>query len=91
MLRGHRATMKRLSRAMLVLAATVALPVGLELPAWRGSALAQGPDISAKEAFEAAKELGTVEAWNAFSKSYPTGFYADPARAYLKKLAENGS
>ena len=48
------------------------------------SAFAQ--DIAAKEAFEAAKELGTVEAWNAFLASYPTGFYADLARAYIVKL-----
>lgn len=40
-----------------------------------------------KEAFEAAKELGTVPAWNAFLSNYPSGFYADMARAYLKKAA----
>ncbi len=82
--------MKRLCLAMLLAAMPVALPAGLELPAWRGSALAQGSDISAKEAFDAAKELGTIEAWNAFLKSYPSGFYADLARAYAKKLAEGG-
>ena len=42
--------------------------------------------MSAKDAFEAAKELGTVDAWNAFLASYPKGFLADLARAYLKKL-----
>ncbi len=41
-----------------------------------------------KDAFESAKELGTVEAWDAFLSSYPEGFYADLARAYAKKLAE---
>ncbi len=52
-----------------------------------GRALAE--DASAeKHAFEAAKELGTVEAWDAFLSSYSTGFYADLARAYVKKLAE---
>lgn len=40
-----------------------------------------------KEAFEAAKELGTVEAWDAFLSNYPSGFHADLARAYVKKLA----
>jgi hypothetical protein len=40
-----------------------------------------------KEAFEAAKELGTVEAWDAFLGKYPSGFYAELARAYVKKLA----
>lgn len=38
------------------------------------------------KAFEAAKELGTIEAWDAFLKSYPTGFHADLARAYRTKL-----
>ena len=54
-------------------------------------AFAQTSEISAKEAFEAAKELGTVEAWEAFLKSFPTGFYADLARAYLKKLSDGGA
>ena len=40
-----------------------------------------------KDAFAAAKELGTADAWNAFLANYPTGFHADLARAYLKKLA----
>lgn len=54
---------------------------------WRVQrALAQDADVSAKEAFEAAKELGTVEAWQAFLARYPDGFYADLAQAYLKKL-----
>jgi hypothetical protein len=39
-----------------------------------------------KEAFENAKELGTVEAWEAFVANYPSGFRADLARAYIKKL-----
>lgn len=41
-----------------------------------------------KDAFNSAKELGTVDAWNAFLNTYPTGFHADLARAYLKKLNE---
>ena len=90
--------MKRLPLVMLLVAAPVApsidarLLVSFDKPAtslWRhNSALAQTADVSAKEAFEAAKELGTVEAWEAFLKSFPTGFYADLARAYLKKLSE---
>jgi hypothetical protein len=54
---------------------------------YQGRALAETPAPAEKEAFEAAKELGTVEAWNAFLASYSTGFHADLARAYLKKLA----
>ena len=77
--------MKRSSLAILV---CVSLALSIDLPApgqWGTSAMAQG--VTAKEAFEAAKELGTAAAWNAFLASYPTGFYADLARAYLKKLA----
>src|SRR5665647_468957 len=51
-----------------------------------GSALAQSAGASEKEAFDAAKDLGTVDAWNAFLSTYPTGFRADLARAYIKKL-----
>jgi hypothetical protein len=39
-----------------------------------------------KQAFESAKELGTVEAWEAFLANYSSGFRADLARAYIKKL-----
>jgi hypothetical protein len=42
----------------------------------------------AKSACESAKELGTTDAWNAFLANYSTGFYADMARAYLKKLTD---
>lgn len=38
-----------------------------------------------QSAFETAKELGSADAWNAFLAAYPSGFYADMARAYLKK------
>lgn len=40
----------------------------------------------AEEAFFNAKELGTIEAWEAFLASYPSGFHADLARAYVKTL-----
>ncbi|MEG6508246.1 hypothetical protein V6C03_04610 [Methyloligella sp. 2.7D] len=50
------------------------------------AAEAPASEISEKEAFESAKELGTVEAWDAFLSSFPTGFRADLARAYLAKL-----
>lgn len=43
----------------------------------------------AEKAFDAAKELGTIDAWQAFLANYPTGFHADLARAYLKKLQDN--
>lgn len=44
-----------------------------------------------KSAFDSAKELGTADAWNAFLANYPTGFYADMARAYLKKASDPAS
>jgi hypothetical protein len=47
-----------------------------------------GSSQAEKDAFDSAKELGTVEAWDAFLSNYPDGFYADLARAYVKKLAE---
>ena len=77
--------MKRLCLVLFVLGAPVVSTI--DLGTWRAaSALAQGADTSSKEAFDAAKELGTVEAWNAFLANYPTGFYADLARAYVAKL-----
>jgi hypothetical protein len=65
------------------------LAVCLLFPAFgpdNGPALAETSGTSEKEAFQAAKELGTADAWNAFLASYSTGFHADLARAYLKKL-----
>jgi hypothetical protein len=47
---------------------------------------AQDEQISPKEAFEAAKELGTRDAWQAYVANFPRGFYADLARAYVKNL-----
>lgn len=43
-------------------------------------------EAAEKEAFTSAKELGTVEAWDAFLTHYPGGFRADLARAYVKQL-----
>jgi hypothetical protein len=51
------------------------------------AAFAQAPAPAETEAFEAAKALGSVEAWDAFLTHYPTGFHADLARAYVKQLA----
>jgi len=55
---------------------------------WRFSqAFAQSAgEITEKEAFDSAKELGTIEAWEAFLKSFPSGFRADLARAYVRRL-----
>jgi hypothetical protein len=57
-----------------------------------GAALAEDAMSAERQAFESAKELGTVEAWEAFLSNYSKGFHADLARAYVKKLAgQNGS
>lgn len=77
--------MRFLSLSLLLLAVPVAAPV---LPLWSCSALAQD-DVSAREAFEIAKDLGTAEAWNAFLKRFPNGFHADIGRGYLKKLDQD--
>lgn len=55
------------------------------------AAFAQAPNSAETEAFEAAKDLGTVEAWDAFLSHYPTGFHADLARAYVKQLTAKAS
>ena len=79
-----RATLPSLAAALIAVAAFAPLPLGFNFAA---SAQAQPADAE-KQAFEAAKELGTVEAWDAFLANYPKGFHADLARAYVKKLAE---
>jgi len=53
------------------------------------SAEAEAAEASAspeKDAFDSAKELGTAAGFEAFLANYPTGFYADLARAYIEKL-----
>ncbi len=77
-------------RLFVVIAAGVCLAVFAAVPngifPLAATAQAQPADAE-KQAFESAKELGTVEAWDAFLANYPTGFHADLARAYVKKLA----
>lgn len=55
------------------------------------SVAAQPITAEQRDAFNTAKELGTVAAWNAYLKSYPTGFYADLARAYISKIESVGT
>jgi hypothetical protein len=68
------------SLAVLLLAAPLPSAAQGEAPP-----VSQASQDREKSAFETAKELGTPEAWNAFLAAYPSGFYADMARAYLKK------
>lgn len=81
-----------LLRSLAAAAVVCALSLStLAEQAWAGgdaSATTEANHGREKDAFESAKELGTPDAWNAFLKSFPTGFYADMARAYLKKEDE---
>lgn len=54
-------------------------PVPTEAPA-------RAYETPARQAFEDARALGTIGAWRAFLSSYPDGFYADLAKAYLRNL-----
>jgi Bacterial SH3 domain len=75
-------------RLGLGLAVLVLPAIDTGLAPWHGSAFAGTDEVAEKEAFEEAKSLGTVEAWDAFLAHYPNGFHADLARAYVKKLAD---
>ena len=82
--------MRRLAIILLLTIAPFVSPFHTHTPRLIEEATA-AESVSAKEAFEAAKELGTAEAWNAFLESYPTGFHANLARAYLAKLGSTTS
>ena len=47
--------------------------------------------ITEKEAFDIAKEIASVDGWNAFLKQFPIGFRADLARAFVKRLSGQNS
>lgn len=80
----------RLVRVAASAAVAICLLSSGHAPWTGGSAFAQSA-AEEKQAFESAKELGTVEAWDAFLSNYPKGFHADLARAYVKKLVEQPS
>ena len=82
--------MRRL--AMTVMLAVAPLAPSFDTPVLRLMATATAAeDASAKEAFDTARGLGTVEAWNAFLESYPEGFHANLARGYLERLGGGSS
>ena len=69
-------------------------PPGAEAPAPAPQAAvpqlpppSQKPSVNEREAFAAAKEIGTDAAWDAFLTRFSEGFYADMARAAREKLA----
>ncbi len=70
-----------------ILFAVMALSTFVFYPPMTGQAqVIQREQLPVKEAFEAARELGTADAWTTFLTRFPEGFYADLARAYVKKL-----
>lgn len=75
--------------ATMVLALAVAFLAGPDVDGGLAHA-GGGGQTDEKQAFEAAKELGTIDAWDAFIRNYPNGFHADLARAYSKKLRDHG-
>lgn len=76
------------AKVVLVAVMLASLPQTAAVAAGDTSAAPAVSQDAAKSAFDSAKELGTADAWNAFLISYPSGFYADLARAYLKKVGE---
>ncbi len=48
---------------------------------------AQEPSLSEREGFDTARSIDNAAAWDAFLKRFPSGFYADMARAAQAKLA----
>ncbi len=83
------------SRLAVALAATLLATVTFALPILSSGPLGVAPayadNVPEKDAFNAAKELGTVDAWQAFLNNYPDGFHADLARAYIKNLGGGGA
>jgi uncharacterized caspase-like protein len=45
------------------------------------------PDAPVRRAYEFALQVGSRDVWEAFIRSYPDGFYADLAKAQLRKVA----
>lgn len=45
------------------------------------------PNASIRKDYELALQLGTRDVWEAFLRSYPDGFYADLAKAQLRKVS----
>jgi hypothetical protein len=65
----------------------VVLVPGARAPAAIPAAVAAlDPNSSLRQDYELAAQINTKAAWEAFLKNYPTGFYADLARAALGKL-----
>jgi hypothetical protein len=65
----------------------VVLVPGVKAPAAIPEAVAAlDPNSSLRQDYELAAQINTKAAWQAFLKNYPSGYYADLARAALGKL-----
>lgn len=64
---------------------------GDDLPLVPAKPVASGPqadpNASIRKDYELAMQLGTRDVWEAFLRSYPEGFYADLAKAQLRKIS----
>jgi len=64
---------------------------GDDVPLVPAKSLATGPqadaDAPVRRAYELALQVGSRDVWEAFIRSYPDGFYADLAKAQLRKVA----
>lgn len=68
--------------------ATVAIAPGKAAPESKPVVAAPtDPAAAMRNDYEFAERVGSKEAWELFVGRYPTGFYADLARAHLAKLA----
>ena len=74
--------------AVVVAVALTCVPVSSTFAGGETSTAPAENQDAIKSAFESAKDLGTADAWNAFLSNFPSGFYADMARAYLKKMSD---
>lgn len=63
---------------------------GDDVPLVPAKPVATGPqadaDAPVRRAYELALQIGTRDVWEAFLRSYPDGFYADLAKAQLRKV-----
>jgi tetratricopeptide (TPR) repeat protein len=63
-----------------------ALPPASKSDPVAASAATSDPNAAARHDYEVATQSGTREGWEEFLRRYPSGFYADLARAQLIKL-----
>jgi uncharacterized caspase-like protein len=70
----------------LVQTAALASPTATDAPAAPATPATTNPAAEMRRNYEYAERVGTREGWESFLKNYPTGFYADLARAQVAKI-----